>query len=88
MGLNSSSTQSDALAQYNDNLDWDGDITKARLALEAIRWLLINRPQQLDRHDRSINYESLETELKRLNAFVEQYNRGGDNSGGTRLAEF
>jgi hypothetical protein len=70
MALTSASTYADAVAQYNDNLSWEGDATKAAAALEAIRWLLINRPTATSRTGRSINYASLEGEKKRLEEFV------------------
>ena len=57
MALTSSSTQANALAQYNNNLDWEGDITKATDALEAVRWLLVNRPATLSKNDRTVNYD-------------------------------
>jgi len=70
MSLSSSSTLADALAQYNDNLDWEGNITKATAALEAIRFLLVNRAKSIGRNDRTINYESLLDEKRRLEEFV------------------
>ena len=70
MSLSSASTRAEALAQYNDNLDWQGSGTKARLALEAVRWLLINRPQNISENSRSLSYESLLDEKRRLEEFV------------------
>lgn len=70
MALTSSSTLTDALAQYNDNLSWEGNSGKATLALEAIRWLLINRPQTTGAEIANVNFESLETEKARLENFV------------------
>ena len=70
MSLSSSSTLADALAQYNDNLSWEGDITKAGLALEAVRWILVNRPKVIATNDRNINFESLAAEKQRLESFV------------------
>lgn len=71
MALTSSSTVADALAQYKDNLAWDGDLTKALAALEAVRFLLVNRPQSYSLADRSTNWASLERECERLQKFVE-----------------
>jgi len=70
MSLDSTSTLDDALAQYNDNLSWDGDITKAAAALAAIRWLLINRPKIIATNDRSVNFELLAAEQIKLEKFV------------------
>lgn len=70
MSITSSSTQADVLAQYNDNLDWEGSAAKAVLALEAVRWLLINRPQSLSRNNRTINYSALENEKSKLEDYV------------------
>lgn len=70
MALDSTSTLTDAMAQYNDNLSWDGDITMATAALAAIRWLLINRPKIIETNDRTINFELLMTEQAKLEKFV------------------
>jgi len=70
MALDSTSTLDDALAQYNDNLSWDGDSTKAALALAAVRWILANRPRIIATNDRHINFDSLAAEKEKLEAFV------------------
>ena len=70
MSLTSSSTAADALDQYNDNLLWDGDSTKASNALEAIRWLLVNRPKLSELNGDSVDFESLLQEKERLEAYV------------------
>ena len=62
MALTSSSTLSDALDQYKDNLLWEGNITKAQNCLEAIRFLLVNRAQSKTINGRTSNYESLISE--------------------------
>lgn len=71
MGLTSTSIRADALAQYNDNLGWEGNAAKAALALEAIRWLLINRPSRIAQGERSFDYETLADEKKRLENYIE-----------------
>ncbi len=71
MSLTSSSTRVEALAQYNDNLTWEGNATKAGLALEAVRWLLVNRPTKVSRGNRSADYESLLAEKSKLESFIE-----------------
>jgi hypothetical protein len=70
MALDSTSTLTDALAQYNDNLSWEGNSTKAKNCLEAIRWLLVNRPRMTSDAGTTLNYQSMEQEKKRLEAFV------------------
>ena len=80
MALTSTSTLTDALAQYNDNLSWDGDITKATLALAAIRWLLINRPKIIATNDRSVNFEILFAEQAKLEQYVSKFGTGVNRS--------
>ena len=70
MALTSSSTLQDALNQYNDNLSWDGSATKAALALEAVRYLLVNRPQSNTAGSVRIDYSGLEEEKKKLEDYV------------------
>lgn len=59
-----------ALAQYNANLSWQGDLASAQAALAAIRYLLVNRAQQIGDSNTTINYASLETEKKALETFL------------------
>ena len=73
MSLSSSSTLVDALAQYNDNLSWEGDVSKATLYLEAIRWLLVNRPQTSSIQGRSLSYTALELEKAKVQDYVETF---------------
>jgi len=70
MSLTSASIRTTALAQYNDNLAWEGNAAKAALALESIRWLLVNRPQNISESNRNLSYESLLDEKKRLEEFL------------------
>jgi len=70
MALSSSSTLDDALAQYNDNLSWDGDATMAANALAAVRWILVNRPKIVASGERNINFESLAAEKEKLESFI------------------
>lgn len=76
MAIDSTSTLTDVLAQYNDNLDYDGNATKAALALAAVRWLLINRAQTTADGGTSLNYASLEKEKERLEDYVNQIGAG------------
>ena len=73
MALDSTSTLADAQAQYNNNLSWDGDITKATAALAAVRWLLMNRPKIIATNDRTVNFEALISEQDRLERFVSAF---------------
>ena len=59
MVLSSASTLEDALDQYSDNLLWEGNATKALNALEAIRWLLINRSKVQEKDGIKRDFESL-----------------------------
>lgn len=73
MALTSASTQADALAQYNDNLLWEGDLTKAQNLLEAVRWLIGNRAWEVEeasgrRH--KLDQERLGDMEKELSSFV------------------
>lgn len=84
MSLSSSSTVADALAQYNDNLSWEGDITAATAALAAVRWLLANRPKIIATNDRNINFDSLAAEKDRLEKFVSKFGSSVNRSGFVR----
>lgn len=66
MPLSSSSTVADALNQYNDNLDWDGDAAKAKLALAAIRFLQANRPDDNIVAGRTFNFGALDLEKAKI----------------------
>lgn len=70
MALTSSSTYSDALAQYRNNLAYYGNVTKAKDLHEAILFLLEARPTQSSAADgRGMSKESLIALIDR----VEQY---------------
>ena len=84
MAITSTSTHAQVIAQYNDNLVWEGSITKAQLALEAIRWLLVNRPQMNSINGRSTNYSQLEDEKNKLQEFVGQFATGVNKVSFTR----
>ena len=71
MALSSSSTVIEALDQYADNLGYDGDLTKSMAALEAVRFLLVNRAKVMSEGAASLNFESLEDERRKLEAFVQ-----------------
>ena len=73
MALSSSSTIADALAQYDDNLSWEGDVAKATLYLEAIRYLLVHRPQTSSIQGRSLSYTAMELEKAKVAEFVNKF---------------
>lgn len=60
-----------ALAQYNDNLDWDTSATKARLALSALRYLKVNRAQSMSGAGSSLTYQAIEDEIEKVSAFLD-----------------
>jgi hypothetical protein len=71
LALNADSTVQDALAQYNNNLDWDGNPAKAQLALAAIRWLLVNRPMVMETAGgNKFDFSALDEQCRRLEQFV------------------
>jgi len=70
MSLTSSSTISEALAQYNDNLLWEGDTTKAQNCLEAIRFILANRPSRWSSDSESMDYESLKEQEREIKNYL------------------
>ena len=70
MALTSSSTLTQAIAQYNDNLLWEGDLTKARNALEAIRFLLVKRPTRMTSDAEVLDFESLKDQAKNIETYL------------------
>lgn len=70
MALTSSSTIKIAIAQYNDNLLWDGDTTKARNCLEAIRFILVNRPYRMTSDAEVLDFESLKEQALKIESFL------------------
>lgn len=70
MALTSASTLQNALDQYNDNLSWEGDSTKAAAALEAVRFILVNRPRIIAAGSQNINFDSLAAEKERLEQYI------------------
>ena len=70
MALSSSSTYATALAQVNDNLAFEGDVAKARLFLEGVRWLRINRPQQQSGAAKNLQWAQLDKLEKEAQALV------------------
>ena len=85
MAIDSSSTISEILAQYVDNADWDGDSTKAALALQAVRILLVKRPESSETKDRKIDYASLEKEKERLESYIDDINASAGSTGINRV---
>jgi alkylation response protein AidB-like acyl-CoA dehydrogenase len=69
MPLTGTSTRTEALAQYRDNLDWESDATgaKSRAFVAACRWLLSD-PQQIQRAGDSLVQFSLASIKEQLDA--------------------
>jgi hypothetical protein len=63
-----------ALTQYNENLDWDTSTVKARLALSALRFLKVNRAQNMSHVGTSLSFEAIEAEIKAIGAFLDSTN--------------
>jgi len=70
VSLTSSSKLSDALAQYNDNLLWEGDSAKAQNCLEAIRFILVNRPVRMSEGEQTMDYESLKDQVIQIKNYL------------------
>ena len=60
----------DALNFYNANLDWDEDPVKARHALNAIRYLLINRPINSTLSSVSLSFADLQNEKTKIESYL------------------
>jgi len=62
----------DALAQYNANIDWNVNPNHAQAALEAIRYLIVNQPLKMAFAGREItkNLDVLLKEQEQLNTFI------------------
>jgi hypothetical protein len=84
MSLTSASTITDALDQYKDNLNWEGSVTTAQNALEAVRFILAIRPKIIATGDQNINFESLQQEKQKLEDFVGKLGSGVNRSSFTR----
>ena len=59
-----------ALAQYNANALWHESTVKANLALEAVRYLIVNRAQSSGHAGTNLNYEMLQDEAKRIEKYL------------------
>ena len=70
MSLTSSSTLAQAVDQYKDNLSWEGNLTKAQAALEALRFIRLERPAAMGQFEMNIRHEEIAGEIERLQAFV------------------
>lgn len=84
MALTSASTIEDALDQYNNNLSWEGNVTKATEALEAVRYILANRPKMIASGERNVNFDSLISEKEKLEAVVSKFSSAVNRSRFTR----
>jgi hypothetical protein len=61
---------SDALSQYQSACPWQNSPAAASLALDAVRYLMLNRPSRAEDVGSSLNYESLAEEKKALESFI------------------
>ena len=95
MALTSSSLLVDAMAQYNDNLRWRGDLTKAKNLHEAVLWLLANRTEEKEVGSHKMKYTDLQELEKKLDEWIAANDttlsttEAGRSAGGTnRYFEF
>jgi hypothetical protein len=84
LALSSSSTLTDALAQLNNNLIWEGNTTKVQDFVEAARWLVFNRPQITSNSGASVNYEQVERQLKDAEDYLAKAGKASTRSNFTR----
>jgi hypothetical protein len=84
MSLTSSSTLTDALAQLNNNLLWEGDSTKAKSFVEAARWLIFNRPRASSDAGTSINYETLQENIEEAEKYIKTVANAANRASFTR----
>jgi hypothetical protein len=82
MALTSSSTYTNAIAQYNDSLRWWASESAAKNHLEAIEWLIGNRAGSMSDGGSSLNYDDLENKRRDLVRFL------GLNTSTTSRAHF
>ena len=59
-----------ALTQWNANALWHESTTKAGLALEALRYLIVNRAQSSGHAGTNLNYEMLQEEVKKIEKYL------------------
>lgn len=59
-----------AVSQLQDNMVWEGSVSKASLFLEAARWLQFNRAKWSARAGAQLQFESLQPEIDRASAYV------------------
>jgi len=60
VALDSTSTFTEALAQYNNSLLWPGDSTKTANMFAAVGWLIGNRAQYSMESGSQLNFEKLQ----------------------------
>lgn len=78
--ITSASTLTDVLAEYNNSLLWEGNLTLARQRLAAVRWLIANRPKDTDVKGQAFSFDVmyLIEEEKKLSSYI------ANASGGSR----
>ena len=60
----------DALTQYAAALPWQSSRANAQSALDAVRYLLVNRVQHLGDSQTQMSYQTLESEKKAIEKFL------------------
>jgi len=85
MALTSASTLQNAIDQLMDNLAWEGNITKATDALEAVRAILLLRPNTIGQDGKgTLSRESLLGMEERLQKYVAANNTTANRAYFTR----
>lgn len=59
-----------ALAQYTASLPWQKSVSAAQYALDAVRFLMVNRVQHLGDSQTTMSYETLKSEKEALEKFL------------------
>jgi hypothetical protein len=73
-------TVQEALTQYNANADYDNDLAKARLALQALRIINMNRAQASSMSGTNLNWAAMNEEMRDLALFVKSELRNTSGS--------
>jgi len=73
-----------ANAQYVDNRDYHGDITKARLFIKAIAYLKTHRAQIIAQSGSSLSFAEMDAEERRVEEYISWYSSRMSKSSFTR----
>lgn len=79
MSITSTSTLAEVLADYNDSLNWEGNVTLARQNLAAVRWLMINRPTANNAYGQGFTFDisTLIQQEKALKSYIDTQSSSG-----------